>query len=172
MAEKVSEDQLEKVLGLDEGEVVAGGEKFIIRPFRLRQIIQAAKFVSELADQGLVQTEEGRRDFNFTKMLLQGGDSVLKILEIATGKDIYWLGELDPVDGIKLCGKVWEVNADFFDRNKVVLMEAVGPLLIKAQEWLADLLLKRVAALGRKQSKDSSAADTGSKRSESTPSTK
>jgi hypothetical protein len=172
LAENISAEELARILALDGTEVKVGGETLTIKPFRLRQIIEVAKFVDELRDKGVVVIEIGGdktdQKFDFTKMLLRGGDSMISILSIASGKDSAWIGNLDPLEAIKFCSKVWSVNVDFFDQNKTALMEACGPVLAIIENLIANWLVRNLAGLGQTPSSNSSAADIASKTSRST----
>lgn len=156
MAEKVTAKELDKILDLEGETVEAGGEQINVKPFRLRQLSAVLRAVEALSALGVLTRigEDGKTvsDFSFPRMLLRGGDSVIEILSIATGKTVEWLGELDPVEGIKLCAVTWRVNADFFTRNQEAFQKALGPL--------GTLLAQRAASLGLGGSSASSAPAT------------
>jgi hypothetical protein len=189
MADKVAADELARVLNLEGETVTMAGESLTVKPFRLKQFVGVLRCVGELFDNGMsvvsrpvanpeCQSCEGTgdvkgspcacltkkdfREFNFGKMLLSGGDSVIEILSIATGKDSEWLGNLDLAESTELASTVWSVNKDFFSLNQGALKEALGPL--------GELATAKIASLGLGQSSNSLAPDTDQQTSQSTPS--
>jgi hypothetical protein len=161
LAEKATAEELNRALNLDGEEVQIAGEALTIKAFRLRQLSGVMQCVSELSARGLIE-RDGERDFNFAKMLLNGGDSLIEILRIATGKELSWVENLDPLEAVTLCKAVWSANLNFFTRNQAELLTALGPL------WF--LVEKKAAAFGIGHSSSSSAPGTGSKTSQITPS--
>lgn len=189
MAQAVAKDELARVLNLEGETITLAGESLTVKPFRLKQFVGVLRCVGELFDNGMsvvsrpvanpeCQTCEGTgdadgspctcltkkdfREFNFGKMLLSGGDSVIEILSIATGKDSEWLGNLDLAESTKLASIVWSVNQDFFSLNQATLKEALGPL--------GKLAATKIASLGLGQSSNSLAPGTVQQTSQSTPS--
>jgi hypothetical protein len=177
LAEVVGNNGLAEVL--DETPVVTikvGGRDVPLRPMTLAQVAQALLVLDRLADKGALELD-GAKDFNAVKMFTRGGEDAIELLHIAAGADYDFVARLDFVAGAKLLGKVYEVNKDFFDRNRAELEGALGPLLGdvrvllgavvgKAAAMLAELVLKA----GLMRSAPSSPAGTASTQSADTPS--
>jgi hypothetical protein len=156
MAEKTTRDELDRILNLEGETIEVAGEQLTIKPFRLKQLSAVLRCVESLTEHGVFERSDNDgnkvREFSFPKMLLKGGDSVIEILAIATGKPVEWLGELNPVDGTRLAKAVWGTNADFFTRNQAALRETLGPVWALVEELIPNL--------GVASSSDSSAPAT------------
>jgi hypothetical protein len=141
-----------------------------VTPFRLRAFANVLKCIQRMRDAGAIapeaikrateaeNAEEARENFDFLKMLLDGGEEIINILSIAAGKQLqsHALNNLDLVDGARLASAVFAVNLDFFYRNRELIQTALAPA-VKAIENVAE---KGVEALGGPPSTDSSGQDT------------
>lgn len=146
MATKVdAADELAQVVGaVSETVEVGAGKKRVkvtVAPFGLRQLARVLKCVQRLRDGGVVTDKalrqvaeaqdagEAARGFDMAKMLLEGGDEVINILQIAAGDQLpaHVLDRLDPLDGARLASAVFAVNVDFFYRNREAIQAALAP---------------------------------------------
>ncbi|HEU4596369.1 MAG TPA: hypothetical protein VFS10_14630 [Pyrinomonadaceae bacterium] len=138
MAETVPAEELAEVLGDIKEVVTVKGRERVITPLRVKQFVEVLKCVDKLADAGVVIIKpEGdlkdtlaqvRREFDAVKMILRGGDQLIRIVHIASGLSISEVEGLGLVDMTKLTSTVFKVNLDFFDRNAEAFTEALGPL--------------------------------------------
>lgn len=130
--------ELAEALGEIKQEVTIKGRARTITPLRAKQFVDTLKCVDKLVDEGVIVIKaegdlEGaiaqlRREFNATKMVLRGGDQIIRIVSIASGLGISEVEGLDMVDMVKLTSACFKVNFDFFDQNAEAFMEALGPL--------------------------------------------
>jgi hypothetical protein len=176
MATIAEPSELEQALGeISETVEVKAGKKTVqvtVTPFRLRQFAQVLKCVQRLRDCGVIDeqklkgvadaedVQEVVKSFDMMKMLLDGGDEVINILQIAVGKGQQLPAEavdrLDLVDGARLASAVFAVNVDFFYRNREAIQGALAPA-VKAVETVMD---GGLAALGQPPLTDSGEQDT------------
>jgi hypothetical protein len=141
-----------------------------LRPFGLRQLAGVLKCVQRMRAAGAIDpqavkrlkaaenAQEAARSFDMLKMLLDGGEEVINILQIAVGGQLpaHVLDRLNPVDGARLASGVLAVNVDFFYRNQEELQSALAP----AVQVIENVMEKGVDALGQPPSTDSSEPDT------------
>lgn len=180
MATEVTGNELAQVLGQTGEALPIKGVQVLIAPLVLTQIADVLVCLDRLSDKGVTVTgAEGvfSKDFNPMKLAFRGGHDFIEILAIASGQSIEWVGKLDALETAKLAGKIWEVNKDFFDRNRAALMEALGPAtnsLVSLGSLLLEKLVGKLANLiarvGQGASSASSAPATGSTTSRATPS--
>jgi hypothetical protein len=175
VAKKVERpDELEQALGevSETVEVRAGGKPVFVTvtPFRLRQFSHVLKCVQRLRDCGVIDqqalqkvteakdAEEAVKNFDMVKMFLDGGDEIINIIQVATGKQLqaHDVDNLSLVDGARLASAVFAVNLDFFYRNREAIQGALAPALKAVETVMED----GVEALGRPPSTGSEGQDT------------
>jgi hypothetical protein len=172
MAEEVTGDELATVLGLTGATLTIKGAEVKIAPLVLEQIAEVMVCIERLSEAGVVKVtgKDGvfGKDFNPTKLLLRGGKDFIRILAIASAQPVERVGKLNALETAQLAGKVWEVNKDFFVRNRVALLEALGgaanDLIGMVKGLLESWVAKMAAQAGRAQSSASSKAAIGSTR--------
>ncbi len=141
--------ELAEALGEIKAEVKIKGRTRTITPFRAKQFVEALKCVDKLVDEGVVVLKVGgdiegtiaqlKREFNATKMVLRGGDQVIRIVSIASGLGISEVEGLNMVDMVKLTASCFKVNLDFFDQNADAFMEALWPLREAVQALIGEV---------------------------------
>lgn len=92
-------------------EVTAGGETLKLKRFNLGQLKHATAHAALIT---LLFTSMQDGKASPLDIITNGGDSVIELLGIATGKSTAWCEELDPVEGAELLLAVAEVNIGFF----------------------------------------------------------
>ena len=92
-------------------DVIAGGETFTLKRFSLGQLKDASAHAALIA---LLFTALQEQNVSPIEVITKGGDSVIELVAIATGKSAAWCEELDPEEGINLLLAVAEVNVSFF----------------------------------------------------------
>lgn len=100
-------------------EVTAGGEAFKLKRFNLGQLKHATAHAALIA-MLFNAMQEGKA--SPIDIITNGGESVIELIAIATGKSTEWCEELDPVEGAELLLAVAEVNLSFF-------VNALSPLV-------------------------------------------
>lgn len=138
MAEVASAEELAEVLGEIREEVTVKGKPRVVTPLRTRQLVEVLKAVDRLVEAGVVVVEpeaglEGalasaRREFDAMKMIMRGGDAVIRIVSAGSGLSVSEVENLDILDMVRLTGAVFKVNLDFFDRHSGEITAALGPL--------------------------------------------
>jgi hypothetical protein len=138
VADEATTEEIAGALGEIKETVVVKGRPRVVTPLRVKQLVDVLKCIDKLADAGVVEIKTGgdvegvveqmRRDFDAVKMILKGGDQVIRIVHIASGLGISEVEGLDMADMVRLMSAVLKVNLDFFDRNAEAFKEALGPL--------------------------------------------
>lgn len=140
MAEKVAGDELAQMLGQNSETVTIAGKPVTVSPFRLKQLSDALRCVQSLAEAGIdvqpfaqnADTDDPKiglkRDFNFLKALLNGGDPVIELLAIGSGMSGLDIGNLLPDEAVALGAAIWRVNHDFFVQRGPAIKSALGPV--------------------------------------------
>lgn len=152
--------------------VLVGGKsrEVKITPFRLRQFSHVLKCVQRLRDCGVVDDQtltavaeaedaaEAASGFDMVKMLLDGGDDIINIVQVAVGGQIaaHELDKLSLIDGARLASGTFAVNLDFFYQNRDELIAAFTP----AAKAIEAVMAGGVEALGQPPSTDSEAPVT------------
>ncbi len=131
--------------------VVVGGESFIIKPFTFGQIPKVVGAVKKIA--GMFQGEQ----VNVLDVIEQGGEDVLALVSMVTGKPRAWFDSVPADEGIALVTAIYEVNADFFAKKVAPLL----PTFLSPKE--------PNSPDGEASPDDSSATDTAGKTSKATP---
>lgn len=131
-------DGLAEALGDIKEVLTVKGRERVITPLRVKQFVDVLKCVDKLTEAGVVEIktaggiegaiEQMRREFDARKMILKGGDQVIRIVHIASGLSVSEVENLDMVDMVKLTSAVFKVNLDFFDQNAGAFKEALAPL--------------------------------------------
>ncbi len=121
--------------------VVAGGETLTILPFTFGQLVKVTKYLKPLVgavrSSGIWATERRGAEAVFklaedwpvrlVDAVSDGGEHLLDFIAFATGKSRDWLDGLDADAGIALAKGIFEVNADFFGRKVVPLLQGLAP---------------------------------------------
>ena len=121
--------------------VKAGGEEVHLKPFTFGQLVKVTKhlkpIVGALKASGIWATEKRGAETVFklaedwplkaVDAIAEGGDHLMDFLEFATGKSRAWLDGLESDAGIALAKGVFEVNADFFGRKIIPLLQPLPP---------------------------------------------
>lgn len=102
--------ELVEILGGGES-VTAAGETITVRPIKFGQLPQVLKHVG-----ALFSSLEGD-ELNITRALTEGGEDVLAILAIVTGKPREWFDSLEMDEGIALLTAAVRVNSDVFQKK-------------------------------------------------------
>lgn len=125
MAERISKDEarpVEKPAPADRSDdlktllpesltVDAGGQTFTIGPFTFGQLPGVLKHVGALI--GAINGES----LDLSALSEAGGESIIALVMIATGKPREWFDALPADEGIALMQAVLEANEDFFSRR-------------------------------------------------------
>jgi len=162
LATEATAEDLAQALGDIREEVTIKGRVRVITPLRTKQFFDVLKCVYRLKEAGAVELNLGegadvaqavaqlRREFDALKMVMCGGDQIIRIVAIGSGLSVSEVEGLNPVDMLKATTAVFKVNLDFFDQNADELKESLAPLwdMIKGQE------------VGAAPSPDSSTTDT------------
>ncbi|HEV2706244.1 MAG TPA: hypothetical protein VGV59_09995 [Pyrinomonadaceae bacterium] len=132
MAQEVkSADELAQVFGQVKEDVIVGGKTLTITPFRTKQFVEVLKCIDKLADAGVVEITDdlGKavKEFNPLKMVLRGGDQLIRILHIASGLMVGEIEQMELTETVKLASTVFSVNLDFFFQNGQEFRAALGP---------------------------------------------
>lgn len=130
MSDSTEATKLAEVLGADSQTVsVATASNraldIVVRPLRLKQFSEVLKCIDELSEAGVTIFDDGK-GFDTAKLLLRGGDSVMKLLAVATGQPLELIENLDLADAANLAGAVWQVNANFFKKKADSMLAAFG----------------------------------------------
>lgn len=157
--------ELAEALGDLKEEVTVKGKPRTVTPLRTRQFVEVLKAVDKLMEAGVVTIEPGagigeafaqaRKEFDPLKMVLRGGDQIIRIVSVGSGLSVSEVENLDLTDMVRLTAAVFKVNLDFFDRNGEALAAALGPL----GETIKGLL--GGGTIGEPSSPDSSEPATG-----------
>lgn len=92
--------------------VQAGGEQINIKPFTFGQLPAVTKHIAHIA------AGAGHGDISIPALVATGGEDILAVLSIATGKDREWFDTLeDHSEGIALITAVVEANKEMFTKN-------------------------------------------------------
>jgi hypothetical protein len=111
----------------------------VINKLRAKQFVAVFQAVDELVEAGVVRLADANgalivsdkgflEQFKYEKLILRGGEPVLKILSIVSGLTKDEVDNLDLLDLIKLLSAAWEVNQRFFDQNQAEIKAALGPV--------------------------------------------
>ncbi len=142
MAEAVGAEELAQVLGqITEEVTIRGGRKTLtITPFKAKQFFDVLKCIDRLVDAGVVTLEmppsgdvnaaiaQLKRELDPRKMIMRGGEQLIRIVAIGARLSVSEAEELDMADLARLTGAVFKTNLDFFWQNQSELKEALGPL--------------------------------------------
>ena len=130
----MSNDADLKVLLPDE-EIIIGGETMIIKPFPFGKLPKVIKHAGAIIgvfsalpntvfdDAGALNLEDPATMIILIEHIADGGDVLIEIACLGTGKPREWVEALDPYDGVYLLLKIWEVNKDFFTQRLAPLMQ-------------------------------------------------
>lgn len=178
-------NEFDEVLGLEGKEITVAGKTLRIEPLKAHQFSKILRRIQSLREQGVVEIKLDNMDelaaelaaakpgdvfqglrkrmkgFDLVKMILNGGEEGLSILEHASGQPHNFVLNIDLVNLVKLAKEVVELNLDFFSRNRSLLEVILGDAWGKIQE-----LLKEISTT---PSASSSETGTESKASETTP---
>ncbi len=100
-------------------EVLADGETMTIKPFPFGKWPVALEKVAGL----LPFVEAG----DLIGLASAGGERVIELMMLATGKPREWFDTLDPGAGIDILAALVEVNRDFFEQKVRPHLEALFP---------------------------------------------
>lgn len=138
MATVAPAEELAEALGEIKEEVQVKGKTRTIKPLRTRHLAEVLKAVDKLIEAGAVVVEpeagleqalaQARREFDPLKMVLRGGDQIIRIVAAGSGLSVSDVESLDITDMLRLTSAVFKVNLDFFDRNSAELKAAIAPL--------------------------------------------
>jgi len=73
--------------------------------------------VSVFDEEGELKLDDPAVLIILTTHMADGGENLIDILCLGTGKSKEWVEDLSAGDGILLLMKVWEINKDFFTRQ-------------------------------------------------------
>jgi len=134
--------KLAAILGADNEKftLTIRGEKkeFPVSPFEGWQMLEVLKCIDALSDAGIITDEVGgalHKSFNQYKVFTRGGDHAFRALAVAVTpeEDTTQIDEMAAllrkakvVDLIKLFGKVYKRNKDFFVQNQDEVLELFG----------------------------------------------
>ena len=185
MAEELSAAEMAMTLGTERAKVTVGGRDLRLRPLNLAQVADALEVVARLSSRGAaVSALLSGGDFNPVQMFMRGGRDVLDLLAIAISDPAKYLEEaeaaradslafvcaLDAAEGARLLGAVYEVQKDFFLRNRETTLEAVAPVIGDAGKLVGVIVNRLALLLSRLLFNSSSQTGTGSETSAVTPS--
>lgn len=173
--------EIAALLGRGGRKVTVAGRDLTLLPLNLCQVADALEVLSRLADRGASPLG---RDFDPVRMLLRGGRDALELLAVACAdrekylddagaaraEALAFVSRLDPAEGARLFSAAYEVNRDFFLRNREQMLEALSPVISDAGALADALVLKAVGVLSRLLSSSSSQTGTSSGTSGATPS--
>lgn len=102
------------------------GVEITITPFKLGELPKVFKVIDPITKlvMDAISSEINQLE-SLSKILVHGGDNVLELLVIGTHQPRSWIDQLEMDEGVQLLTAVLEVNASFFARK-------VLPLLNKA----------------------------------------
>lgn len=119
LAEKTTEAEIARVLGLEGKEVKVGEETLTIMPFKFGQLPAVLKHIGTL-------TGASGGDFDIVKALTEGSEEVLGCLAIAAGKPRAWFDTIEIDEGVALLQAVMEVNEDLFKKKLLPLLTGMA----------------------------------------------
>ena len=107
----------------------AAGERVEVAPLKVRQLGAFARAVGPLIeDLSVIATmPAGDQAGAFGSVVVRHCDEVAQAVASATGRTAEWVGNLDLDDLVGLAGVVVEVNADFFVRRLLPVLETTLP---------------------------------------------
>jgi len=134
--------QLAAVLGSDQSPFVltirGEAQKFPVGPFEGWQMLAVLKCIDALSDAGVITNDVGGtlyQQFNQYKMFTRGGDHAFRMLAVAVTPDedeeaidktAALLRKAKVVDLLKLLGRVYKVNKDFFVQSQAEVLALFG----------------------------------------------
>jgi hypothetical protein len=105
--------------------VAAGGETFDIAPFKFGQLPKVTKCLSSIA--------EKLQGGNVVEIAAAGGEDLINLVMLATGKSRAWFDELPMDEGLELIAAIITVNRDFFVARMAPILTRVTAALTGAK---------------------------------------
>lgn len=127
--------EIETALGLTSEIVALKAESVTVNEFTLEQLPELLRLMDEMRQAGktiatLTNKETGQSDDyiqdDFVHGLLQSGDTGIKLLMLATGKDRAWFKRTGIAAAPPLARALFRVNKGFFDQLSDLITEASG----------------------------------------------
>lgn len=127
-------------------QVRVNGETLTIAPFGFGQLPLVAELVDEIT------TKLNGEQIDFMKILANGGESLMQLLSLATGKDREWFDEItDYSEAVELISAVFELNKEQFIKNLLPALATVLPGAgLKSQSTLTQNRAARRASRSNK----------------------
>jgi hypothetical protein len=100
----------------------------LVRPLRLKQFSEVLKCVDQLSEAGvtIIGNGDGAKGFDTVKLILRGGDAVIRLIAVATGQPVDVIENLDLAESANLAGTIWRVNKNFFEKKADAMLAAFG----------------------------------------------
>lgn len=104
-------------------EISINDENLTIKPFKFGELPKVFKAIGPLTSTlgNILQN----RDINFSSiaaLIMEGGDSIIDLMVIGSRKPRDWVDELEMDQGVEVLTAIFEVNADFFIRKVLPLV--------------------------------------------------
>lgn len=135
------------ILTPDAEEIEVGGKKVLIGPLKISQLAKFSKAIQKVLP-GILTGLKADGSFDLMKMVSESGDDLIAAVAIGCKQPEEWVGDLDPVEFMKLAGKIMVVNVDFFARRLPQMTHVLTESLVAVNPEL------KTQMAGQRQSKD------------------
>lgn len=98
-------------------------ENLTIKPFKFGELPKVFKAIGPLTS--ILGNLLQNRDVTFpaiASLIMDGGDSIIDLMVIGSRKPRDWVDELEMDQGVEVLTAIFEVNADFFTRKVLPLV--------------------------------------------------
>ena len=102
-----------------------------VRPFKIGQLRKLAQPLAELAS--IIARANGDMEV-VLGIINHGGENLIKVIEVATGKGVEWFDNLEMDQAIDLIAAIIAQNKDKFEKKVSPALLRVGSLFQKATE--------------------------------------
>lgn len=105
-------------------EITIEDKSMVIKPFRLGDLPKVFKLIEPLTGPISAMMASPKGMASIVSLLAEGGDSVLDLMAVGSRQPRAWIDTLEMDDGATLLLAVIEVNADFFIRKALPMVNA------------------------------------------------
>lgn len=114
-------EELEVLSAIGETVTLSTKEQVEVRPYTFLQFAKALKHITSMTD--VMQGD----NLDILRAFAEHADSVVDLIQLATGKSINWFESLMMDDGIELAMATYRVNSDFFERKVMPKLKGFLP---------------------------------------------